>query len=132
MTGAQTWISESSTPYGSEQRIEGGWCGGVRDVAGYPLHIANTAASAQRGRAASSSMLVSHLQQPVALPRWGRRWRLDVALSAVRAVRAVRTEERERYIERLEAFVDSTAPAWRSCCPPTGRAAGPPRTAGAR
>ncbi|MFE9803496.1 hypothetical protein ACFYP6_32360 [Streptomyces goshikiensis] len=70
MADAQTWISESSTPRGSEPRIEGGWCGGVRDVASYLLHIADTAAGTQRGRAASSAVLVTHLSSR-RLPRPG-------------------------------------------------------------
>jgi hypothetical protein len=138
VAGAHTWISESSPPHGSEPRFEDGWFAGVRDVASYLLRIADTTATAQRGRAASSAMLLAHLQQPaspgpqatpveepalaVALDAkdvlaaaerfpWAvaapgeRHWPdggdfLDVALSAVRP------EEREGYIERLEAFVE--------------------------
>lgn len=87
---AHTWISESSAPHGSEQRFEDGWHAGVRDVATYLLRIADTTATAQRGRAASSAMLVSHRQQlaspapqeapleePARLRSWTRRtsWR---------------------------------------------------------
>ncbi|MFE9360276.1 hypothetical protein ACFYPB_40260 [Streptomyces olivaceoviridis] len=137
VAGAHTWISESSAPHGSEQRFEDGWHAGVRDVASYLLRIAATTAATGRGRAASSAMLVAHLQQPAspapqeapvedpgpapalaakavlaaaerfpwALAAPGERhWPdgafLDVALSAVR------TEERQGYIERLEAFVE--------------------------
>ncbi|MFG2417108.1 hypothetical protein [Streptomyces goshikiensis] len=52
MAGAQTRISESSAPHGSEQWFEAGWFAGVRDVASYLLRIADTT-TAQRGRAAS-------------------------------------------------------------------------------
>ncbi|MFF2927133.1 hypothetical protein ACFVTP_32810 [Streptomyces celluloflavus] len=139
VAGAHTWISESSPPHGSEQRFEDGWFAGVRDVASYLLRIADTTATTWRGRAASSAMLLAHLQQPAspapeqapaeepapapvpalvvkdvlaaaerfpwALAAPGtRHWPdgtfLDVALGAVRA------EEREGYIERLEAFVE--------------------------
>lgn len=128
VAGAHTWISESCPPHKSEPRFEDGWFAGVRDVASYLLRIADTTANAGRGRAASSAMLVAHLQQPSspapAPPLYARRilavaegftWAvsapgtrhwpdrsdfLDVALSAVR------TEEREGYIERLEAFVE--------------------------
>ncbi|MEU9197729.1 hypothetical protein [Streptomyces hundungensis] len=143
VAGAHTWISESSPPHGSEPRFEDGWFAGVRDVASYLLRIADTTATAGRGRAASSAMLVAHLQQPAspapqeapepdpgpAAPAldakdvlaaaegfpWAvaapgvRHWPdggdfLDVALSAVRP------EEREGYIERLEAFVEQHRP----------------------
>ncbi|WP_328741402.1 hypothetical protein OG436_00075 [Streptomyces caniferus] len=139
VAGAHTWISESSAPHGSEQGVEDGWFAGVRDVASYLLRIADTTATAQRGRAASSALLLAHLQRPAPLApaetpveepapipapplyakrvlavaegfAWAvaapgdRQWPdgefLDVALSAVR------TEEREGYIERLEAFVE--------------------------
>ncbi|MEU3706932.1 hypothetical protein AB0E82_32095 [Streptomyces anulatus] len=139
VAGAHTWISESSPPHGSEHRFEDGWFAGVRDVASHLLRIADTTATAERGRAASSAMLVAHLQQPAspapqAAPEpepgppapaldakdvlaaaerfpWAvaapgeRHWPdggdfLDAALSAVRP------EEREGYIERLEAFVE--------------------------
>ncbi|AWN24879.1 hypothetical protein [Streptomyces sp. NEAU-S7GS2] len=139
VAGAHTWVSESSAPHGSEPRFEDGWQASVRDVASYLLRIADTTATAQRGRAASSAMLVAHLQQPAspapaetpveepapapAPPLYAKRvlavaegfaWAvaapgdrhwpdgefLDVALSAVR------TEEREGYIERLAAFVE--------------------------
>ncbi|MFE4205491.1 hypothetical protein ACFRSX_30840 [Streptomyces goshikiensis] len=142
VAGAHTWVSESSPPHGSEPRFEDGWFAGVRDVASHLLRIADTTATTGRGRAASSAMLVAHLQQPaspapaapeataadepapVSVPPleakdvlaaaerfpWAvaapgkRHWPdgefLDVALSAVR------TEEREGYIERLEAFVE--------------------------
>ncbi|RSS91110.1 hypothetical protein EF903_11500 [Streptomyces sp. WAC05292] len=140
VAGAHTWISESSPPHGSEQRFENGWFAGVRDVASYLLRIADTTATATAGRgcAASSSMLLAHLQQPhspapteapapaveldakdvlaaaerfpwaVAAPG-ERHWPdggdfLDVALSAVLP------EEREGYIERLEAFVEQHRP----------------------
>ncbi|MFI0742431.1 hypothetical protein ACH4PU_30795 [Streptomyces sp. NPDC021100] len=65
VAGAHTWISESSAPHGSEQRFEDGWFAGVRDVASYLLRIADTTA-AQRGRAASSALMVAHLRQPAA------------------------------------------------------------------
>ncbi|AYG78307.1 hypothetical protein DWB77_00414 [Streptomyces hundungensis] len=64
VAGAHTWISESSAPHGSEQRFEDGWFAGVRDVASYLLRIADTTATTGRGRAASSAMLLAHLQQP--------------------------------------------------------------------
>ncbi|WP_405869910.1 hypothetical protein OHB11_00675 [Streptomyces zaomyceticus] len=60
VAGAHTWVSESSAPHGSEPRFEDGWFAGVRDVASDLLCIADTTATAQRGRAASSAMLVSH------------------------------------------------------------------------
>jgi hypothetical protein len=137
VAGAHTWISESSAPHKSEQRFEDGWFAGVRDVASYLLRIADSTATTGRGLAASSAMLLAHLQRPdspapeeapaeepapaVALDAtavlaaaerfpWAlagpgtRHWPdgefLDVALSTVRA------EEREGYIERLEAFVE--------------------------
>ncbi|MFE9812078.1 hypothetical protein ACFYRN_44010 [Streptomyces sp. NPDC005227] len=50
VAGAHTWISESSAPHGSEERFEDGWFAGARDVAGFLLRIADTAAHAQRGR----------------------------------------------------------------------------------
>ncbi|MFB7919570.1 hypothetical protein [Streptomyces sp. NPDC056061] len=139
VAGAHAWISESSPPHGSEPRFEDGWFAGVRDVASHLLRIADTTAATGRGRAASSAVLLAHLQQPasptleetptdepvpdpapaldatdvlVAAERfpWAlaapgeRHWPdgefLDVALSAVR------TEERQGYIERLEAFVE--------------------------
>lgn len=136
VAGAHTWISESSAPHGSEQRFEDGWHAGVRDVASHLLRIADTTATTGRGLAASNAMLVAHLSQPsspapqdtpanepapaldakevlaaaerftwaVAAPGV-RHWPdgsdfLDVALSTVRP------EEREGYIERLEAFVE--------------------------
>ncbi|MFE6885809.1 hypothetical protein [Streptomyces sp. NPDC057702] len=64
MAGAHTWISESSPPHGSEPRYEDGWFAGIRDVTSYLLRIADTTATAGRGRAASSAMLLVHLQQP--------------------------------------------------------------------
>ncbi|MEU3110227.1 hypothetical protein ACPCK9_32715 [Streptomyces koyangensis] len=64
VAGAHTWISESSPPHTSEPRFEDGWFAGVRDVASYLRRIADTTAHAGRGRAASSAMLVAHLQQP--------------------------------------------------------------------
>ncbi|MHB6912839.1 hypothetical protein [Streptomyces sp. DB-54] len=139
VAGAHTWISESSPPHKSEPHFEDGWFAGVRDVASYLLRIADTTATTGRGRAASSAMLLAHLQQPAspapaetpveepalapAPPLYAKRilavaegfaWAvaapgdrqwpdgefLDVALSAVR------TEEREGYVERLEAFVE--------------------------
>ncbi|MER7983355.1 hypothetical protein [Streptomyces sp. NPDC095817] len=63
VAGAHTWISESSAPHGSERRFEEGWHAGVCDVASYLLRIADTTAHAQRGRAASSAMLLTHLRQ---------------------------------------------------------------------
>jgi hypothetical protein len=68
VASAHTWISESSPPHASEPRFEDGWFAGVRDVASYLLRIADTTATTQRGRAASSAMLLAHLQQP-ASPR---------------------------------------------------------------
>ncbi|MEU2441766.1 hypothetical protein ABZ595_37135 [Streptomyces rubradiris] len=131
--------SESSPPHESEQRFKDGWFAGVRDVASCLLRIADTTATTgRRGRAASSAMLLAHLQQPhspapaeapaedpapaveldakdvlaaaerfpwaVAAPG-ERHWPdgsnfLDVPLSAMRS------EEREGYIERLQAFVE--------------------------
>ncbi|KOG86797.1 hypothetical protein [Streptomyces varsoviensis] len=64
VAGAHTWISESSPPHGSEPRFEEGWFAGVRDVASYLRRIADRTATTERGRAASSAMLVAHLQQP--------------------------------------------------------------------
>lgn len=64
VAGAHTWISESNAPHGSEQRFKDGWFAGVRDVASYLLRIADTTATAQRGRAASSALLLAHLRQP--------------------------------------------------------------------
>ncbi|MFE2941525.1 hypothetical protein ACFXKG_21075 [Streptomyces sp. NPDC059255] len=64
MAGAHTRISESNAPHGSEPRFENGWFAGVLNVANYPLCIADTTATAQRGRAAASALLVSQLQQP--------------------------------------------------------------------
>ncbi|AWN32618.1 hypothetical protein [Streptomyces sp. NEAU-S7GS2] len=64
VAGAHTWISESSAPHGSEPRFEDGWFAGARDVASYLLRIADTTATAQRGRAASSAQLLAHLRQP--------------------------------------------------------------------
>ncbi|MFF7342052.1 hypothetical protein ACFZAT_32710 [Streptomyces sp. NPDC008163] len=63
VAGAHTWISESSPPHKSEPRFEDGWFAGVRDVASYLLRIADTTAHAGRGRAASSAMLLAHVQQ---------------------------------------------------------------------
>ncbi|MCZ1011861.1 hypothetical protein [Streptomyces lydicus] len=60
VAGAHTWISESSAPHGSDPRFEDGWFAGVRDVASYLLRIADTTATAQRGRAASSAQLLAH------------------------------------------------------------------------
>ncbi|MFI0264749.1 hypothetical protein ACH4OW_37790 [Streptomyces sp. NPDC017056] len=68
VAGAHTWISGSSAPHGSEPRFEDGWHAGVRDVASHLLRIADTTATVQRGRAASSALLAVHLQQP-ASPR---------------------------------------------------------------
>ncbi|WP_434598012.1 hypothetical protein [Streptomyces sp. A5-4] len=64
VAGAHTWISESSAPHGSEERFEDGWFAGVRDVATYLLRIADTTATAQRGRATPNTLLVPHLEQP--------------------------------------------------------------------
>ncbi|CAM5506812.1 MULTISPECIES: hypothetical protein [Streptomyces] len=50
VAGAHTWISESSAPRGSEQRFEDGWHAGVRDVASYLLHIADTTSEDRRAR----------------------------------------------------------------------------------
>ncbi|MFJ5143207.1 hypothetical protein [Streptomyces sp. NPDC088707] len=134
VAGAHTWISESSPPHGSEQRFEDGWFAGVRDVASYLLRIADTTAHAGRGRAASSAMLLAHLQQPhsptpaedpapaveldakdvlaaaerfpwaVAAP--GTRHWPDGSDFLDAALSAVANEERAGYIERLEAFVE--------------------------
>ncbi|MFF4755212.1 hypothetical protein ACWD5R_43535 [Streptomyces sp. NPDC002514] len=68
VAGAHTWISESSAPHGSEPRFEDGWHAGVRDVASYLRRIADRTATIERGRAASSAMLVAHLQQPPVSP----------------------------------------------------------------
>ncbi|MEU8677713.1 hypothetical protein [Streptomyces sp. NPDC048560] len=54
MGGRAPWFSESSAPHGSK-RFQGGWFAGVRDVASYLLRITDTTATAQRGRAASST-----------------------------------------------------------------------------
>ncbi|MFD3701140.1 hypothetical protein ACFWUZ_34310 [Streptomyces sp. NPDC058646] len=133
VAGAHTWISESSPPHGSEPRFKDGWFAGVRDVASYLLRIADTNATTGRGRAASSlhaarpppaagfpapveeavpavaldatEALAAAERFPWALAargeeHWPDREFLNVALSAVS------TEEREGYIERLEAFVE--------------------------
>ncbi|MFD6879995.1 MULTISPECIES: hypothetical protein [unclassified Streptomyces] len=63
VASAHTWISESSPPHGSEQCFEDGWFAGVRAAATDLLCVAD-ATTAQCGRAASSAMMVSHLQQP--------------------------------------------------------------------
>lgn len=62
MAGAHTWISESSAPHESEPQFEDGWHAGVCDIASYLLRIADTTATAQRGRAAPSAMLPAHVQ----------------------------------------------------------------------
>lgn len=67
VAGAHTWISESSAPHGCEPQFEDGWFAGVRDVASYLLRIADTTATAQRGRAASSAQLLAHHRQPASL-----------------------------------------------------------------
>ncbi|MFD4225133.1 hypothetical protein [Streptomyces griseus] len=63
VAGAHTWISESSAPHRSEPQFEDGWHAGVRDVTAYLLRIADTTATTRRGSAASSAMLLAHLQQ---------------------------------------------------------------------
>ncbi|GAA3154848.1 hypothetical protein ACFQ0X_43430 [Streptomyces rectiviolaceus] len=63
VAGAHTWISESSAPHGSEGHFEDGWFAGVRGVASYLLRIADTTAAAQRGRAASRALLLTHLRK---------------------------------------------------------------------
>ncbi|KOT65558.1 MULTISPECIES: hypothetical protein [Streptomyces] len=160
VAGAHTWISESSAPHACEPRFEDGWFAGVRDVASHLLHIADTTATAQRGRAVSSALLAAHLQQPAspapqeapvedpgsapaldatnvlaaaerfpwALAAPGERhWSggefLDVALSAVR------TEERQGYIERLEALAPRSLRRRSAVDTGSSRAHGP--TAGA-
>ncbi|WP_434598027.1 hypothetical protein [Streptomyces sp. A5-4] len=139
IAAAHTWISESSAPHGSEPQFEDGWFEGVRAVSSDLLRIADTTA-AQRGRATPNTLRLPHLEQPdpptpkeapagkqaaaldakdvlaaaerfpwaVAAPG-ERHWPdgsdfLDVALSAVR------TEEREGYIEHLQAFVEQHRP----------------------
>ncbi|GAB1331583.1 hypothetical protein [Streptomyces sennicomposti] len=161
VAGAHTWISESSAPHGSEQRFEDGWHAGVRDVATYLLRTADTTAATGRGRAPSSAMLAAHFQQPPSTPAeeptpssapplyakrilavaegvtWAvaapgeRHWPdgegfLNVALSAVR------TEEREGYIERLEAFVEQHRTRLEELLRAYGPGSKPPRTAGTR
>ncbi|WEH43949.1 hypothetical protein [Streptomyces sp. AM 2-1-1] len=136
VAGAHTWISESSPPHKSEPRFEDGWFAGVRDVASYLLRIADTTANAGRGRAASSAMLLAHLQQPhspapaeapAAVPAVeldakdvlaaAERFTWAVAAPGVRhwpdgsdfldvALSAVSPEEREGYIEHLAVFVE--------------------------
>ncbi|MBL3808414.1 hypothetical protein ACWGSE_26825 [Streptomyces diastaticus] len=139
VAGAHTWISESSAPHRSEPQFQNGWHAGVRDVASHLLRIADTTATTGRGLAASSAMLVAHLQQPASpTPRKlavdepaapamalnardvlaaAERFSWAVAAPGVRhfpdgrdfldvALSAVRPEEREGYIERLEAFVE--------------------------
>ncbi|MGW6327253.1 hypothetical protein [Streptomyces sp. NPDC055100] len=136
MAGAHTWISESSPPHGPEPRFEDGWFAGVRDVASYLLRIADTPATTGRGRAASSTMLLAHLQQPAspapqetpveepapavaledllaaaerfpwAMAAPGERHWPDGGDFLEVALSAVRPKEREGYIERLEAFVE--------------------------
>ncbi|MEU4173287.1 hypothetical protein AB0F46_41420 [Streptomyces sp. NPDC026665] len=74
VAGAHTWISESSAPRGSEPRFADGWRAGVRDIGSYPLRIADTTATAGRGRATSNAMPLAHLRpptSPVAVERGG-------------------------------------------------------------
>ncbi|MFJ2746244.1 hypothetical protein ACIO3O_42025 [Streptomyces sp. NPDC087440] len=65
VAGAHTWISESSPPHGSEQHFEDGWFAGVRNVASYLLRIADSTATTGRGLAASSALLLAHLQRQI-------------------------------------------------------------------
>ncbi|MGW6571975.1 hypothetical protein ACWGAN_07335 [Streptomyces sp. NPDC054945] len=136
VAGAHTWISESSAPHGSEQRFEDGWFAGVRDVSSYLLRIADTTATAQRGRAASSALLLAPPRQPASpapqppaqepAPALDAK---DVLAAAQRctwaladpgdflgpkasdeiltvALSAVREDERAGYVERLQAFAE--------------------------
>lgn len=133
--GAHTWVSESSAPHGAELPFEDGWFAGVRAVSSYLLRIADDAA-AQQGRAAGSAELRAHLRRPappalpvpqpaaaVPAPDPG-----DVLAAALRctwattpdqfftpeasseilavALSAVREEEHDGYVQRLEAFAD--------------------------
>lgn len=135
VAGAHTWVSESSAPHGSQQPFEDGRFAGVRAVSSYLLRIADDAA-AQRGRAASSAALRTHLRrsapqvpQPAAPPAAPDPDPGDVLAAAQRctcalttpdqffpteasseilavALSAVREEERDGYVQRLEAFAD--------------------------
>jgi hypothetical protein len=136
IAGAHTWISESSAPTGAEPAFEDGWHDGVRDVASYLLRIADTTATQHGRAASRALLLAhlqqraspapaeAPAQEPAPAPAldakdalaaterfpWAlaapgeRHWPdgefLDVALSVVR------TEERQGYIERLEAFAE--------------------------
>ncbi|WP_327388879.1 hypothetical protein [Streptomyces sp. NBC_01207] len=136
VAGAHTWISESRAPHGSDPRFEDGWFAGVRAVASYLLSIADTTATAQRGLAASSALLLAHPRQPASLtpelPAQEPAPALDTkeVLAAARrctwaladpgdflspeaadeiltvALGAVREEERAGYVERLVAFAE--------------------------
>jgi hypothetical protein len=135
VAGAHTWISESSAPSGSDQRFEDGWFDGVRAVASDLLRIADTTA-AQRGRAASSAHLLAHLRQPASpAPKaaepvpaavldakevleaaqrctWALsdpgNWCLPDASEEILtvALSAVREDERDGYVQRLEGFAE--------------------------
>ncbi|MFE3143367.1 hypothetical protein [Streptomyces scopuliridis] len=135
VAGAHTWISESSAPHGSEQNFDDGWFAGVKLVSSYLLRIADTTAAAQRGRAASSAMLLTHLRQPsppvpkeapASLPAldaqevltaaqqstWALtdpgNWFLPDSSTEILtvALNAVREDERDGYTQRLEAFAE--------------------------
>jgi hypothetical protein len=135
VAGAHTWVSESSAPHGSEQPFEDGWFAGVRAVSSYLLRIADDAA-AQRGRATSGAELRAHLRrpappvpQPTAPPSGSAPDPAEVRAAAQRctwacttpdqflipeasseilavALSAVREEEHDGYVQRLEAFAD--------------------------
>ncbi|WP_331446609.1 hypothetical protein [Streptomyces xanthochromogenes] len=108
---APTWISESSAPHKSEPRFEDGWHAGVRGVATYLLRIADTTAHAGRGRAASSAMLVPHLQQPPS--------------PAPAAPEATATDEpAPASVPTLEAPPAPTGPRTRCQCPGSRASAG--------
>ncbi|MEU1439354.1 hypothetical protein ABZ438_35570 [Streptomyces sp. NPDC005786] len=133
-------VAGASVPHDSEPRLEDGWFAGALDVASYLLRIAaDTTAASQRGRAASSAMLLAHLHQPTrpggdasggagpaAVPDakdvlaaaeripWAmavpgmRHWQ-TAGFPGRRSERGA-PEEREEYIERLEAFVEQRPP----------------------
>lgn len=134
VAGAHTWISESIAPHLSPPCFADGWHAGVRDVASELLNIADTTATAHKGRAAATAtrLLLHHTPDPVsptpqqapsepvpvldpaAVLAAAERCPWALAPREARhwpdwsflatALSAVRPEERGGYIERLEAF----------------------------
>ncbi|MFI1189390.1 hypothetical protein [Streptomyces californicus] len=134
VAGAHTWISESIAPHLSAPCFADGWHAGVRDVASELLNIADTTATAHKGRAAATAtrLLLHHTPDPVsptpqqapsepvpvpepaAVLAAAERCPWALAPRETRhwpdgafldtALRAVRPAEREGYVERLEAF----------------------------